>query len=364
MDRLKQGTILRSHAGGCLVYQPDLDTNLQCSLRGRLKKERVSILTGDRVELDEVNEESFTAVIASRLDRENALSRPPLANVDQVVIVQAIHQPEWNSLWCDRYLVHFQLEAPSVSVVLCLNKSDLAQADETEVVKNIYEALGYTVVIVSAYTKAGIVELEGLMRGKLTVLAGPSGVGKSSLLNVLEPSLNLKVGVMENEFGVGRHTTTASEIYRLKSRFSEVDEATWVADSPGFSLAELRHPEPLDVGLMFPEIAELSQECRFSNCLHLVELSCSILANLDKSMKVASERYQSYVVLVNEALAEQKLRQDSSTKVESSVKSIGGTEGRAKKIPRLSGRNRAPSRSTKKQELITSSVMSEEEPDD
>jgi ribosome biogenesis GTPase / thiamine phosphate phosphatase len=364
MDGLKKGTILRSHAGGCLVYQSDLDMNLQCSLRGRLKKERVSVLTGDRVELDEVNEESSTAVIATRLDRENALSRPPLANVGQVVIVQAIHQPEWNSLWCDRYLIHFQLEAPAVPVVLCLNKSDLAQSAETEVVKNIYEALGYTVVIVSAYTKAGIDQLAELMTGKLTVLAGPSGVGKSSLLNVMEPSLNLKVGVMENEFGVGRHTTTASEIYRLKARFSDGSDTTWVADTPGFSLAELRHPEPSVVGLLFPEIAELAQECKFSNCLHLVEQSCSVLDNSDRSVRVAPERSQSYVVLVNEALAEQKLRQDSSTKVESSVKSTGGKEGQEKRIPRLSGRYRAPSRRKEKQALITSSALSEEELDD
>ena len=234
MSSLKEGTILRSHAGGCLVYQRELDRSLQCAFRGRLKKERVSILTGDRVEIDEINEESGTAVIASRFERENALSRPPLANVDQIVIVQAIHQPEWNSLWCDRYLVHFQLEAPTVPLILCLNKSDLAQPNETEIVKNIYQDLGYTVIIVSAYTRAGVDELESFMNGKLTVLAGPSGVGKSSLLNVLEPSLNLKVGVMENDFGVGRHTTTASEIYRLKARFAQADQVTWVADSPGF----------------------------------------------------------------------------------------------------------------------------------
>ncbi len=352
---------MRSHAGGCLVYQVDLAVDLQCSIRGRLKKEGISILTGDKIELDEIDEESRTAVISARLVRENYLSRPPLANVDQVIIVQAIHQPEWNSLWCDRYLVHFQIEAPSVPVILCLNKSDLAQVDETEAVKNIYEALGYTVIVVSAYTRAGVDELAAFMTGKLSVLTGPSGVGKSSLLNVLEPSLNLKVGVMENEFGVGRHTTTASEIYRLKDGLNFKGAVTWVADTPGFSLAELQHPEPLDVGLLFPEISELSQLCKFSNCLHLVEHDCNVLANLDRAGKLAPERYQSYVVLVNEALAEQKLRQETSTKEESSVKSMAGKEGRAKKIPKLSGRYRAPSRRTEKQQLLTSSSLTEED---
>ena len=140
--------------------------------------------------------------------------------------------------------------------------------------------------------------------------------------------------------------------------------------SPGWrillvsSLAELRHPEPLDVGFMFPEIVELSQECRFSNCLHLVEQNCNVLAVLEKAEKIAPDRYRSYVVLVNEALAEQKLRQDTSTKNESSVKSIGGKDGRAKRIPRLSGRNRAPSRSTEKQGMLTSNVLTDEESDD
>src|SRR6516164_1108791 len=132
------GTVLRSHAGGYLVCENELGVDFQCAARGRLKKESVSIFTGDRVELDEVNLELSTAVISARLERENLLSRPPLANVDQIIIVQAIHQPEWNSLWCDRHLVHFQLEVPGADFVLCFNKCDLADEDEVAALRSIY----------------------------------------------------------------------------------------------------------------------------------------------------------------------------------------------------------------------------------
>ena len=170
------GTVIRSHAGGYLVHQPEQDIILLCQARGRLKKERVSIVTGDRVTLDDVDPEKETGVITSRLERENLLSRPLLANVDQVIIVQAIHQPAWNALVCDRYLVHFQLEVRDSLPILCFNKSDLASEDDKKTLRSIYEPLGYLVTIVSAATGEGLDGLANLLISKATVFAGPSGV--------------------------------------------------------------------------------------------------------------------------------------------------------------------------------------------
>jgi len=352
------GVVLRSHAGGYLVYQNELDVDFQCAARGRLKKESVSIFTGDRVELDEINLESSTAVISARLERVNLLPRPPLANVDQIVIVQAIHQPEWSPLWCDRHLIHFQLEVPTASFVLCFNKSDLATPGDIQALRSIYEPLGYRVIITSARTGFGVQALMKLLDGKISVLAGPSGVGKSSLLNALKSDLSLKVGLMENQFGVGRHTTTASELYRLGKKTGKnlTNAVTWVADTPGFSLAELKHPTPEDVAPLFPEIARLGQACKFSDCLHIVEQDCNLLANLHQ---ISPERYQSYQVLIGEAQAEQKQRQTTSNKVEARVKQVGGKAGRAKSIPRLNDRYRAPSRREEKQKLRNAAVQHE-----
>jgi len=340
------GTVLRSHAGGYLVYQSDLGQDFMCTARGRLKKENVTILAGDKVELADLKPELGKAHIASRLDRKNELSRPPLANIDQVIVVQAIHQPEWHPLWCDRYLIHFQLELPDASFVLCFNKSDLADEKDTEALRLIYENLGYELVIVSAYTGTGLDKLKQHLSGKFSILAGPSGVGKSSLLNALKPGLNLKTGIMENDYGVGRHTTTASEIYRVS--INEDPLITWIGDTPGFGLSELTHSQPEKIAPLFPEIGKLAANCKYADCLHIVEQDCNVLGNLGE---ISKERYHSYMALVEEAKEKQKLEQSRTTKREGKVKFVGGKNESAKKIPRLKKQYRENSRRRTKQKL-------------
>ena len=344
------GTVLRSHAGGYLVYEPDLDRVFQCAARGRLKKERVSIFTGDRVELDELNPEQNTAVITTMLERENLLSRPPLANVDQVIIVQAVHQPEWNPLLTDRYIVHFQLELSPVLPVLCFNKCDLAEESELEALRSIYEPLGYFVIFVSAITGRGIDDLARSLANKISVFAGQSGVGKSSLLNCIEKGLQIKTGAMDHEFGVGRHTTTSSELYRLSfEHFPDIraaQSASWVGDTPGFNLLELKHPQPAEVVWQFPEILQLAQECKYLNCLHMVDNDCNVLNHIDD---ISLERYNSYAAIVSDAQLEYSRRQVSSQKVEANVKNVGGKAGKATQVPRLSTKYRIVSRRREKQ---------------
>ncbi len=339
MNQPCEGVVLRGHAGGWLVYVDFIASTLICQARGRLKKEKTSIITGDRVELDEVSSANGTAVIVAVRPRHNVLTRPPLANVDQVVIVQSLSPREWSNNLCDRYLLHFQLELPKCRPVLCLNKADLLEKTEIAPLQKIYQNLGYTVIITSALSENGLNDLMKCLEGKISVISGPSGVGKSSLLNVLHPGLKLKVDEREEETGFGRHVTTCSELYSVE--LGRSSDATWIADTPGFGIYDLRYPEPAQVGKEFPEIAKLAEDCKFSNCLHLVEHDCNVLSNMDK---VDQKRYESYALIVAEAQHEKRQRKDSSTKVEAAVKSVGGKQGTGVVVPRLSHKYREQSR--------------------
>jgi len=352
----KSGLVTRSHAGGYVVFLPEDGVTLNCQARGRIKKERSSILVGDRVELAELDLNRKEAVIIRCLERSSQSSRPNIANVDQVVIVQAIAQPEWNQLWCDRYIVHFQLEMPDAMPILCINKCDLAPGDEALSLRNIYEELGYRVLLCSASSGIGMNELAEMLCGRITVLAGPSGVGKSSLLNRLEPDLKLKTGIMENEFGVGRHTTTASELFQLNLHFENLmlsstqkSDVAWVADTPGFNLSELRCPEPQEVMWQFPEIVKLKDSCRFTNCTHLVEDGCVILAEINRedTSPVLIERYKSYASIMEQSQEAYEERRATSSKIESTTKVDGGIV-----IPKLKGKYRASSKRKEKQRIM------------
>jgi len=187
------------------------------------------------------------------------------------------------------------------------------------------------------------------LAGKTSVLTGPSGVGKSSLLNTLNSSLNLKVDDRE-ELVIGRHTTTYSELYKLSSDEHVQFSTGWIADTPGFSLAELRHPEPAEVAWQFPELARYAEDCKYSNCLHLADQGCNVLEHIEE---IPEQRYESYVTIVAEAQQEAEFRKGTSQKVETGVvKYVGGSKGEGgKAVPKLNSRYRAGSKRKERQQV-------------
>ena len=261
---------------------------LQCRARGKFRKEGMSPLVGDWVEIQELG--SGEGVVQAIEPRRNQFQRPAAANVDQLVIIASAAIPVTDPYLIDRISAIAVLKGCQVLVVL--NKCDLDSADE---LYGIYSASAIPVLRVSAVTGEGLTALYQALRGKLSVLTGNSGVGKSSLLNALAPHFNLPVGEVSKALGRGRHTTRHVEMLPL-------DEATYVIDTPGFSSFDAQSLEwelKQHLPVTFPEFAPYLDGCRFVGCQHVKEKGCAVLQAV-KEGKIPQSRHRSYVRLYEE----------------------------------------------------------------
>ena len=261
---------------------------LRCRARGKFRKEGVSPLVGDMVEVRELgSSEGFVEAIAPR---KNAFARPAVANIDQLVIIASQAIPKTEPYLIDRVAAIAALKG--CQVVVCLNKCDLDSADD---LYEIYAAAGFPILRVSAETGEGLEELRQQISGKLSAFIGNSGVGKSSILNALDPEYHIQVGEVSNALGRGRHTTRHVELYRLRG-------GAEVVDSPGFSSfdteelnLELKHHLPET----FLEFAPYLNDCRFVGCSHTKEKGCAVLEAV-RAGKIPKSRHESYLRLYEE----------------------------------------------------------------
>ena len=262
----------------------------QCKAKGVFRNRGVKPLVGDDVEFSILDEKDQEGNIDAILPRKNELIRPAAANVDQAMVVFALSHPAPNFNLLDRFLV--MMERQNMPVILCFNKADQEQGQDGWDFMGSYRKAGYQVLSISALEKDGVEEVRRLLAGKTTVLAGPSGVGKSTLTNALYPQAEMETGEISKKIQRGRHTTRHSELFWI-------GEDTYMMDTPGFSSLYVEDLEPEELKNYFPEFAPFEDQCRFLGCVHVGERECGVKEAVEAG-KFAGSRYDIYLLMYQE----------------------------------------------------------------
>lgn len=283
---MQSGVVIK--ALNSYYYVQNNEKVVVCKIRGRFKKERFSLCVGDQVEY--ILLDDGKGVIENILPRHSLLKRPLVANVDQVIITFAAKSPDINPVLLDRFLV--LAEHSSLKVLICINKCDLADGEYLTSLVRLYTDIGYDVLQVSAKHHIGIDTLKTALSNKVSVFAGPSGVGKSTLLNALDSKLNLITGCISDKIRRGKHTTRVAELLPFC-------EGGFVVDTPGFSFTEFSYIDKFELGYYFPEFEQSRDSCKFNTCLHEKEPQCGIKAAVDAGI-ITEARYNSYVTILSE----------------------------------------------------------------
>lgn len=284
-----KGKIIKGIAGFYYVHD-GVKTVYECRAKGIFRNRKIKPLVGDDVEITVLSEEEKTGSIEEILPRKNHLIRPAVANVDQALVVFAITDPMPNLNLLDRFLV--MMERQEVPVVLCFNKIDLSSQEEIDKLRAVYEPAGYPLYFISTYEHNGLHLLHQLIAGKTTVLAGPSGVGKSSITNFLQPEAGMETGAVSEKIRRGRHTTRHSELFFL-------EKDTYMMDTPGFSSMYIEDLEPNELKCFFPEFEPYEEECRFLGCVHVGETICGVKDAVSDG-RISRSRYENYLLLHRE----------------------------------------------------------------
>lgn len=284
-----QGKIIKGIAGFYYVKCDDGIT-YECKAKGVFRKDHRKPLVGDDVYMDVIDEQKHIGNIRELLERKNELIRPAVANIDQALVIFAAAAPEPNLGLLDRFLI--QMEYAGIDTIICFNKTDLVENAEEARLRKIYESAGYQVLTISAANKEGLAQIEEVLKGKVTTVAGPSGVGKSTLVNCLQSETIMETGDISAKIERGKHTTRHSQLM-------EIDKDTYIFDTPGFSSLSVSELLPEELKACFPEFSRYEDTCRFLGCAHIHEPDCGVKEALAAG-EISKERYEDYVNLYTE----------------------------------------------------------------
>ena len=284
-----QGKIIKGIAG--FYYVNVVESGVyECKAKGVFRKEKIKPLVGDNVRIEILDEENKTGNIVEIFPRKNELIRPAVANIDQALVVFAVTKPTPHFNLLDRFLV--MMERKEIPVVLCFNKKDIATSPEIAELEAIYEKCGYPIVFTSALEQENIEEIRRLLLKKTTAIAGPSGVGKSSLINLLQNQVQMETGTISRKIERGKHTTRHSELIA-------VDADSYIMDTPGFSSLYVNDFEKEELKYYFREFASYEGQCRCQGCDHVHEPGCAVKEALEEG-KIHPVRYKNYLEMYTE----------------------------------------------------------------
>lgn len=290
------GKIIKGIAGFYYVHTPEKNVIYECKAKGIFRNQNIKPLVGDDVEINTEDQPSGCGTIIKILPRKNELIRPAVANVDQAMIIFAAAEPNPNLNLLDRFLI--MMRKQMLNTIVCFNKMDIVTENEISLLKETYKLCGYEVIFTSILNRDGLNDIGPMLRGRTTVLAGPSGVGKSTFINAIQPEANMETGDVSEKIKRGKHTTRHSELIY-------VDQDTYVMDTPGFSSLYIDDIDKEELKSFFAEFEQYEGGCRFIGCSHRNEPGCAVKDALREN-KISNIRYENYITLYNELSTQKK----------------------------------------------------------
>ncbi|HOT21213.1 MAG TPA: ribosome small subunit-dependent GTPase A [Sedimentibacter sp.] len=283
-----EGIITKGVGGN---YYVDIGSKIiECRARGLFRLKNIKPLVGDKVLIRITEEDEDMGYIEEIKERTSEIKRPPVANAQQLVIIFSVKNPEPSFILLDKLLI--AAKSNNLNPVICINKSDLANEEEKENILNIFKNTGYKIIFTSKYDEDSLQNLKDILKDRLNVFSGPSGVGKSSLMNAIEPGFYLETGEISDKLKRGRHTTRHAEIFKLGF-------GGYAVDTPGFSSFELEGVDEYSLKSYYPEIVKYDDGCKFLDCLHYKEPGCMIKEAVNSDL-ISRVRYNNYIKLLEQ----------------------------------------------------------------